>query len=322
MIQSRQIEAFRAVMHTGAMTAAAEIIHVTQPAVSRLIRDLEAELGFALFDRRGNLVSPTSHARALLTEVERSFIGLGQIRAFAENLRTGQGGSVRVAALPAVAAGFLPRFAAKFSQHRPNLKISIDGLPSPAIRDKAVTGQLDIGITAFPFHNASLVITPLGDRAVVAMPNGHRLAGLKVIRATDLRDEQLILLTRFTARGHPVDVALQSTSKRSPIETPLATMACFLVAEGLGIAIVDPFSASEFLDKGLSLRPFEHSWVLGSAIVHSSERVLSVAASEFKTMFLDQAARFLAEFNSSGTHIVEGRSAFGDRSTQTGALNV
>jgi len=150
MIQSRQIEAFRAVMLTGAMTAAAETIHVTQPAVSRLIRDLEAELGLALFQRRGNRVVPTAEAHALLVEVERSFVGLGQIRAFAGDIRSGRGGTLRIAVLPAMAAGFAPRFIADFCRGRPNLKVSIYGLPSATIRDRVTTGELDLGISGFP----------------------------------------------------------------------------------------------------------------------------------------------------------------------------
>jgi DNA-binding transcriptional LysR family regulator len=297
MINDRQIEAFRAVMLTGAMTAAAEIIHVTQPAVSRLIRDLEAELELALFHRRGNLVVPTAQAQALLVEVERSFIGLSQIRAFAKDLRNGQGGSLKVAALPALANGFLPRFVAKFSRERPRLSIMLDGLPSQVIRDRVVSGQLDIGITAFPFHRHSLTITPLGDGAVVAMPSGHRLAGQSSVRPEDLDDENLILLTKFRTGVQPVEVALQSVTRRAPIETPLTTIACVLVTEGMGVAIVDPFGASEFVGKGLVLRPFEPSWIIGSALVHSSDRALSLVAREFRDALLAHVREYLGQAN-------------------------
>ena len=82
-ISSRQIEAFRAVMLTGSITSASEALFVTQPAVSRLIRSLEESTGLTLFERRGNHVVPTAEATALLEEVERSFVGLARIGAFA-----------------------------------------------------------------------------------------------------------------------------------------------------------------------------------------------------------------------------------------------
>jgi DNA-binding transcriptional LysR family regulator len=309
MIQSRQIEAFRAVMLTGAMTAAAETIHVTQPAVSRLIRDLEAELGLALFQRRGNRVLPTPEARALLIEVERSFVGLGQIRAFAGDIRSGRGGMLRIAVLPAMATGFAPRFVAKFCRERPNLKVSIYGLPSPAIRDRVTTGELDLGIMGFPvgpartyswsateaqiqFQRGALTIIPLDDKAVLAVPAGHRLAGRQVVLTEDLRDETLILLNKDVR--HPINVALQSVPHRQVIDTPLSAIACTLVLEGMGVAVVDPFSASEFVGRGIVLRPLEPAFTIGTAIVHSTDRRLSLIAQEFLAGFLDHTRQFLA----------------------------
>jgi len=309
MIQSRQIEAFRAVMLTGAMTAAAETIHVTQPAVSRLIRDLEAELGLALFQRRGNRVVPTAEAHALLVEVERSFVGLRQINAFAGDIRSGRGGTLRIAVLPAMAAGFAPRFIADFCRGRPNLKVSIYGLPSPTIRDRVTGGDLDLGIAGFPvgpargyswsptdaplrFQRGSLTIIPFDDEAVLALPIDHRLAGQRVVRAEDLTDENLILLNKDVR--HPINIALQSVRHRQVIDTELSTIACALVSEGTGVAIVDPFSAAEFVGRGLVLRPLEPTFTVGTAIVHSADRTLSLIAQEFLTAFLDHTRQFLA----------------------------
>ena len=294
MIQSRQLEAFRAVMRTGAMTAAAESIHVTQPAVSRLVRDLELELGLTLFLRRGNLVLPTAEARALIVEVDRLFTGVGQIRDYAEDLRTGRGGSLRIAALPAMASGFLPRFVAGFCAGRPKLKVVVEGLASPVIRDQLTAGLFDIGFTAFPFQRDSLTVTPLNDEAVVVLPTAHRLAAKQVVQAEDLNGETLILLSKFRGGLHPVEVALQSISSRQSVETSLSTIACVLAAEGVGVAIVDPFSASEFVGRGVVIRRFEPALTIGTAMVCARDRAISVVAREFTTAFLDHTKAFLA----------------------------
>ncbi len=292
-------------MLTGTMTAAAQMISITQPAVSRLIVDLEAKIGFALFDRRGKQVEPTSQARALLVEVERAFVGLRHIQAFAEDLRKGQVGSLRIAALPAVAAGFLPRFVAHYSRTRPNLTIALEGLSSNEIRDGLAAGRFDVGITAyhvgltaFPHQRSSLTITPLGDGAVVLMPADHRLAARPVLRAEDLRDEQMILYSRFALGPHPVEIALGRYATRASIVTALTTIACVLVSEGAGIAIVDRFSAGEFNGRGLVTRPFYPASVIATALVHSNERALSPVAQEFHAAFLDHARRYLEQTGS------------------------
>jgi len=100
-INSRQVEAFRATMLTGSVTEAAALMTVTQPAVSRLLRDLQALLKMELFERRGTGLVPTAAAMALYTEVERSFVGLERITAAAEEIRGRRTGSLRAtSALP------------------------------------------------------------------------------------------------------------------------------------------------------------------------------------------------------------------------------
>jgi DNA-binding transcriptional LysR family regulator len=170
-------------------------------------------------------------------------------------------------------------------------------LPSPLIRDRVTTGQFDIGVTALPFRRDSLAVTPIEDKAVVVMPKDHRLAKRRTVRVGDLHDETLILLTRLknTEGHHPFRYALQSIRYRQVIETPLSTIACVLASEGAGIAIVDPFSASEFLGMGVAARPFEPSFNIGTAIVHSSERALSSLAHEFQAAFMEHIRRFLKQ---------------------------
>src|SRR5207253_1806325 len=86
-INSRQVEAFRAMMLTGSVTDAAKLMAVTQPAVSRMLRDFQALLKMELFERRGSGLVPTASATALYMEVERSFVGLERITAAAEEIR-------------------------------------------------------------------------------------------------------------------------------------------------------------------------------------------------------------------------------------------
>ncbi len=94
----RQIEAFRAAFQTGSMTAAGDLMGITQPAISRLIRDLEAEIAIRLFDRTGGRITPTPDAVALFREVERSFHGLDRISRAAAELRGRREGALRIAA--------------------------------------------------------------------------------------------------------------------------------------------------------------------------------------------------------------------------------
>ena len=149
-INLRQVEAFRATMLTGSVTEAAALMGVTQPAVSRLLRDLQALLNMPLFEKRGTGLVPNAAAVALYTEVERSFVGLERIGAAAEEIRSRRTGFLRVAALPALANGYLPRLAGHFLKDRPNLNLSLFGVISPLVVDWVTNNQCDVGFAEVP----------------------------------------------------------------------------------------------------------------------------------------------------------------------------
>jgi DNA-binding transcriptional LysR family regulator len=112
-------------MLTGSMTAAGTYLGVSQPAVSRLIHDLEHQLQLALFARQGAHVVPTPEAVLLYEEVRRSFAGLEQIAQTAAEIRASRAGSLRIAAMPALALGYLAKVVAGFLAERPNLSIKL-----------------------------------------------------------------------------------------------------------------------------------------------------------------------------------------------------
>src|SRR3984893_14707936 len=134
-INSRQVEAFRAMMLTGSVTEAAKLMAVTQPAVSRLLRDFQALLKMELFERRGSGRVPTAAATALYMEVERSFVGLERITAAAEEIRSRRTGTLRIAALPALSNGYPPTRSRRFLKERPNLNLAFFCVLSPITVD-------------------------------------------------------------------------------------------------------------------------------------------------------------------------------------------
>jgi len=98
----KQVEAFRAVMLSGSMTAAAASLHTSQPNISRLIAQLERQSGFKLFERVGGRLQPTDEGAALFADVERAFIGLHSIEQAAQNIRQGGTGRLRIAVVPSL----------------------------------------------------------------------------------------------------------------------------------------------------------------------------------------------------------------------------
>jgi DNA-binding transcriptional LysR family regulator len=258
-INSRQVEAFRAVMLSGSVTEAAKLMAVTQPAVSRLLRDFQALLKMELFERRGSGLVPTAAASALFMEVERSFVGLDRISAAAEEIRTRRTGTLRIAALPALANGYLPRLAGRFVMERPNLNLSFFGVISPIVIDWVLNNQCDLGFAEVPIAHSGLSSVRLPPLPRVAvLPTGHRLAAKAVLAPRDFEGETFISLAAGTVGRHLIDQAFhrEDVHRVLRVESTLSEIICGLVSSGLGVAICDPFTAREFENRGVVVRPF------------------------------------------------------------------
>lgn len=252
----RQIEAFRAVMLTGKITSAAELMLITQPAVSRLIADFERATQLRLFDRRGNRLEPTRAAYALMNEVERAFVGLERISSAAAEIARGSAGTLRIVAMPALANGILARYLARFLRGREGLRVTLDGLPSASVIERMVAGSAEIGYAEGLVERPGLICKAHFNAAVLAMPAGHRLARRSLITPPDLAGERLIRIEPGTISAKRIDVILAEVALGSVIETQLSHSACSMVLEGAGVTLIESYSAGEFASRGLVMRPF------------------------------------------------------------------
>ncbi|MDX3929819.1 MAG: LysR substrate-binding domain-containing protein [Shinella sp.] len=286
-INLRQVEAFRAVMLTGKMTAAAELMSVTQPAVSRLIADFERATRLLLFERRGNQISPTREALTLMREVDRAFVGLNRIALVAEEIGRHSAGTLRIAAMPALGNGILPRFLAHFLRDKPNLNASLSGLPSSMVIEAVAAGQADIGYADGPLDRPGFTIETHPVAAIVAIPASHPLAQKTIIEPKDLRGQRMISLEPGTIFAMRVEVALAGVTRLATLETRLSHTALSLVDEGAGIAIIDPTSASEFRGRNIVIRPFSIFIDAGFLAIRLADPVRSDIVERFSREFWD-----------------------------------
>ncbi|ALG74696.1 transcriptional regulator [Azospirillum thiophilum] len=295
MINPRQIEAFRAVMLTGGITAAAELLNISQPAVSRLISDLQYALKLTLFERRGPRIAPTSEAISLYQVVDRAFVGLDLIEQTARDLTSRRSGTLRVAAMPALGVGFLPRYVARFLTERPRVDIALRGSTSPIILDWVATGQCELGFAHTPIEHAAVLTEKIhGLPAVAILPPGHPLAAKDVLGPKDFEGESFISTTPPTLLRYRIDTIFADHDVRRVmrVETQLTMNACAMVAAGHGMSIVDPFTAQDYVPHGLVVRPFAPRIGFDIAILRSAQVPLSMIAEDFLAGFLEETTRF------------------------------
>jgi DNA-binding transcriptional LysR family regulator len=216
-------------------------------------------LKMKLFERRGTGLVPTAAATALYTEVERSFVGLDRISAAAQEIRSRRTGTLRIAALPALANGYLPRLAGHFLKDRPNLNLAFFGTISPIVVDWTLNNQCDIGFAEVPIAHSGLPSLRLPALPRVAvLPTGHRLASKEVLEPRDFEGEAFVSMSTGSSSRHLIDQAFNRDDVRRlmRVETNLSEIMCGMVASGLGVAICDPFTAQEFATRGVVVRRF------------------------------------------------------------------
>ena len=256
----RQLEAFRAVMETGSVTRAAEHLCVSQPAISKLLALLERSCGFDLFERHGNRLVPTIEAQVLIGEVDRLFVGMDHVERRAQDIRDLRSGHLAIAAFPAIGTRFLPKVIARFHGMQPDIRTTLVTKSGRTLMELVGSNQVDLGIGLLSAHHASVDFMPAGSfPGVCVMHPSHPLAAKRVINASDLDGVPFISLGSEDRSRHLVDHAFEHYPIQRNIvaEAYQAEAACALAACGLGVAIVEPFSASGFLPDQLAIKPFE-----------------------------------------------------------------
>lgn len=283
-ISLRLLEGFQAVMQAKTITAAAEVLHVSQPVVSRLIRDLEENIGFSLFVRERGRLKPTAEAHILYEEVKRSLIGIDRILQSVDMLREGHQGSIQIAAAPALSLSFMPKVMAEFSREYPGARLSLQMLGSDIALDMVLNGMCDMAVVMLSLREAGTYGERiLAGRMVCAIPVNHKLASKDIIKPEDLRGEE------FISHPHILDTRLRIDSifaahgvhRTMKLESQISYSLIEFVAAGAGIAMVDPLTATLYKGGGIKFIPFDPIVVNHYSVVVSSDRTPSVLQQKF-----------------------------------------
>lgn len=298
-INPRQLEAFRKVMLTGSMTMAAELLQVSQPAVSRLVKDLEKCVSMRLFRREGNRLIPSAEAQRLFREVDRYYQGLEQVERVAQDLKSARTGTLRIASISALGLGFLSEGIRRFSEGRQDVVTSLEVRPSLGVLELVAMHQVDVGyigsigaeypgVDAVPQENVA---------AVCVLPRGHRLARKRSVQIADLQGENLISLHRNSPLRMRVELALSAAGVTCPrpIETTFAHSACSMVGKGLGVTIADPFTATNLHNPAIVCRPLVPTIPYSFCMVLPSHQQRPKVVSDFVSVM----DRLFAEHNAS-----------------------
>ncbi len=249
----RHIEVFNAVMLTGSVSAAARLINVTQPAVSRILQHAELQLGFALFQRAKGRLLPTSEALTLYPHIERLFAQLDDVQRLAANLKAGDGAQeLRILTVLALSYEILPHAIKLFRVKHPNVAISIKALHSPQIVAALVLQEADVGFVFSPAVHSALAQEQLADGRMVCIAPKDMLAarflkrGHITLAELGKLGKPVIGLDAQDPMGRVLSQALREAEVGLAFNITVQTYhsALALAHHGLGVALVDTCTAT------------------------------------------------------------------------------
>jgi len=260
----RHLRYFVAVVDAGNVSRAAERLRISQPALSRQIRDLEVELGVSLFERRAGRLVLTGQGEDLLARCRELLMGAEALRDRAQALRGGDVGIIRVGVAPLTLESLLPPFLALHRKGHPNVYVHLAEDSPGGLWTRLERGELDLAIS-FPGHDGlgSRLLFPVC--ALGLMSADHRLARRTTIDVGELTGERLLLPSRHYLTRQWFDAACQRDHLRPTVAlestAPHALIA--LARVGYGIAIVP--SHTPFDRRGLrAARLTRNEVVLGA----------------------------------------------------------
>lgn len=261
-MELRQLEAFAAVMSTGSVTAAGRLLGRSQPAITRLIQELEAELGYALFARSGPRVMPSEQGFLLYEDVEQTLANLKQLQLRAQEIGAGTPRALQLAATPALAAGLLPQALVQAEAQFGVRPTHVRSASPERVMQAVLNGSAQLGVTSLPLEHRGLTVHWIGEsRCVLALPQEDPLAALPVVPLARLAGRRVITMANPYRLRHRLDQALQAAgvSSEALIETNASVNALTAVRHGLGVAILEPVSAYGTPLAGVAIRPIDTS---------------------------------------------------------------
>lgn len=293
-ITLRQLKAFAAVADAGSFTHAAAELHLTQSALSSLIKDLEHNWNVRLFDRTTRQLHVSVVGQRLLPTVRRILNEMAVLQEEVDNIQNRHDGQVRLAVAQQLAASVMPRLLAAFNKRYPDIRITLIDCSVEQVLQHVRTVEADFGIGPDRSHGEGIGSEFLFSLPFyVALPPQHPLAAASAVSWQAMLEERLITLTGpFTGRlaaALPEHLAVRIL--KPDYQVNFLSTALSMVQSGLGLTLCLPYAGNWVRQNGLTMRPLTAPQIERRFLLyHRKSRSLSPAADTLRRYLLAEEA--------------------------------
>lgn len=257
-LDTRQLEAFVAVVSIGSMTGAAKALGKSQPVVSRLIQDLEQDIGFTLLHHNGPRIAPTEQGIAFFSQAELFLGGLRTISESARRIDDADTRPIEIMAVPALAASLVPTALAKLPEPLFPNQVHVRSIASENVVQAVVARTADVGLASLPLDNPGIDVHWIGEVPCVAIVRqDDPLAQNDIITPLDLARRRIIAPANPYRLRMRIEQAFseQGIELHGIVDSNATYVSMSLARAGLGVAVVESITVSGLPVKDLAVLP-------------------------------------------------------------------
>jgi len=254
----KSLSIFKALYENGTATKTAKILGITQSGVSRSLSLLEENLEIPLFIREKNRLIKTPEADELYKEILGLMFNLDEVKHSILALREFGASRVRIAAIPGLAFGYVPRIISKVLRYNSKLNIYFDIMSTNDVVRSVESELFDVGFITLPVSSEQIQVeTIIKTEAVCLLPKKHALAKQKSVTLEDLVGQHLIIPNQPNIAA---DQLLHLISKNrikiaGKTEANIASI-CSLVGNNVGVSVMNPITSEDLNNKNMVSLPF------------------------------------------------------------------
>ena len=284
-MEIRNLEYFLEVVRTKSFTKAAQNLFITQPTISRMIKNLEDELEVVLFERLGKGVELTDAGRTILFQAQNIVSSVHSLSDELADVMQLKKGQIKIGLPPMIGANFFPQVIGQFNKTYPNIKVQLWESGAKRAEDDVANGNLEIGVTLLPVQEDVFQwFSFVQDKLSVVVHPSHRLAGKTSVSLLELASEEFILFNEdFLLHDRIINECVRVGFQPQVVyESSQWDFISEMVAADLGVALLPGTICNQLDKQRLSVLPLvqpEIPWHL--AVIWRKNRYLSFAAREW-----------------------------------------
>ena len=259
-METRDLQTFLAVAASGSITKAADMLGRSQPAVTRTIQDLEAELGFELLHRIGRRVQLSEEGVAFEEEARRLLMSFTELAARAKMIAAGKGRILQIATTAAIGNGLIPTALAELKNIELPYETHIGHFLSSTVAQEVRSGRAEMGFSSLPLDTPGLDVLRLYSApVVVAMHEGDALAEFDVVPLSAFSGRPLTtILNPLRFQSHISRTLAARGIETGPVIRTNTAYSALLIANKIGFAaIIDPLTAYGLSPPGVIIRAID-----------------------------------------------------------------